>query len=306
MTALYLITGFLGAGKTTFLKEFSRLFPEKKLAVLVNEFGKAGVDGALLSDLRAAVTEVTGGSIFCTCKLDTFESELTALLSHGPDVVLVEASGLSDPTAIWKLLDTRPCFSEVDYRGCICLCDARSFPKVLATARPCRKQLSVCDVLALSKTDVATAEERQAALEAIHALRPDVTVVETVMGVIPPEHREAFLHPLRTARAQDVGPLTADLTLRSLRGPGNTCFYDDHLEDLDDGMSLSWRYDRVRGLYEGELCFYVFLDNRLFLVLQKKYFTLGGPDQFRAFLAERCGSPFQPLGRAKHRGEASI
>lgn len=216
MTALYLITGFLGAGKTTFLKEFSRLFPEKKLAVLVNEFGKAGVDGALLSDLRAAVTEVTGGSIFCTCKLDTFESELTALLSHGPDVVLVEASGLSDPTAIWKLLDTRPCFSEVDYRGCICLCDARSFPKVLATARPCRKQLSVCDVLALSKTDVATAEERQAALEAIHALRPDVTVVETVMGVIPPEHREAFLHPLRTARAQDVGPLTADLTLRSL------------------------------------------------------------------------------------------
>jgi G3E family GTPase len=216
MTALYLITGFLGAGKTTFLKEFSRLFPEQKLAVLVNEFGKTGVDGALLSDLRAAVTEVTGGSIFCTCKLDTFESELTALLSHGPDVVLVEASGLSDPTAIWKLLDTRPCFSEVDYRGCICLCDARSFPKVLTTARPCRKQLSVCDVLALSKTDVATAEERQAALDAIHALRPDVTVVETIMGVIPPEYRESFLHPLRTARAMDVAPLTADLTLRSL------------------------------------------------------------------------------------------
>ena len=98
--------------------------------------------------------------------------------------------------------------------------------------------------------------------------------------------------------------LYGGLTLRSLRGPGNTCFYDDHLEDLDDGMSLSWRYDRVRGLYEGELCFYVFLDNRLFLILQKKYFTLGGPDQFRAFLAERCGSPFQPLGRTKHRGQA--
>ena len=99
--------------------------------------------------------------------------------------------------------------------------------------------------------------------------------------------------------------LTGRLTLKSLKGPGNTCFYDDHLEDLDDGMSLSWRYDRVGGLYEGELSFYVFLDNRLFLILQKKYFTLGSPDQFRVFMAERCGGPFLPLNGGKRKGENS-
>ena len=99
--------------------------------------------------------------------------------------------------------------------------------------------------------------------------------------------------------------LTGRLTLKSLKGPGNTCFYDDHLEDLDDGMSLSWRYDRVQGLYEGKLCFYVFLDNRLFLILQKKYFTQGSPDQFRTFMEERFGSPFQPLSGGRVKGENS-
>lgn len=215
MTPLYLITGFLGAGKTTFLREFTALFAGQRLAVLVNEFGAAGVDGKLLSDCAQVVSEIAGGSIFCTCKLDTFERELLAILDQGPEVVLVEASGLADPTSIWKLLKTRPCFASVEYRGCICLCDAVRFPKVAATARPCRKQLSVCDVLVLNKLDQATADQRSATLEAIRTQRPDVLVIETSFGKIPPESREALVQPKRTA-TEIVGSHVADLTLRSI------------------------------------------------------------------------------------------
>ena len=53
MSRLYLVTGFLGAGKTTFLKRFLRLFAGQKIQLIVNEFGKEGVDGALLADLGA-------------------------------------------------------------------------------------------------------------------------------------------------------------------------------------------------------------------------------------------------------------
>ena len=69
MTKLYLITGFLGSGKTTFLHKLVRLFPDRRLAIVVNEFGKVGVDGVLLSDLEAELIEINNGSIFCSCRL---------------------------------------------------------------------------------------------------------------------------------------------------------------------------------------------------------------------------------------------
>ena len=70
MQRLYLITGFLGAGKTTFLKNFIRLFPGQKIRLIVNEFGREGVDGALLTELDAFLTEIAGGSVFCACRMD--------------------------------------------------------------------------------------------------------------------------------------------------------------------------------------------------------------------------------------------
>ena len=65
MTKLYLITGFLGAGKTTFLHQFVRLFPDRRTAIVVNEFGKQGVDGTLLEDLDIKIEEITKGIIPC-------------------------------------------------------------------------------------------------------------------------------------------------------------------------------------------------------------------------------------------------
>ena len=51
MSRLYLITGFLGAGKTTFLKQFMKQFSSERMHIIVNEFGKEGIDGELLSEL---------------------------------------------------------------------------------------------------------------------------------------------------------------------------------------------------------------------------------------------------------------
>ena len=70
MTELYLITGFLGAGKSTFLKNFMHLFDGRKMQLIINEFGKEGVDGALLTALGIGLEEITGGSVFCSCRLD--------------------------------------------------------------------------------------------------------------------------------------------------------------------------------------------------------------------------------------------
>lgn len=214
MSRLYLITGFLGAGKTTFLKHFIRLFAGQKIRLIVNEFGREGVDGALLADLGAFLQEISGGSVFCSCRLDQFEKVLRQSAGLHADVILVEASGLSDPTGVRRLFAQTERFPDIDYRGAICLTDAVRFPKLYATARTCVKQLASSDVAVVNKTDLASSDQLSRTLELIRGQRPDMPVLTTAFGAV----NETLLDMLDRARAlpeQDM-PLTADLTLRKL------------------------------------------------------------------------------------------
>ena len=220
---LYLITGFLGAGKTTFLKNFLPLFAGRKIAILVNEFGKEGVDGKLLSGLAAELSEITGGSVFCSCLSGVFEDELGKIVSKGPDVILIESSGLSDPTGIQTLLNANPGFNGIEYSGCICLADCARFPKVFKTAASCRKQLAAADVLVLNKLDLANEEEIAAAIELIRANRHELPIIKTSFGRLPETADKAaasgdislLLKP-PAGGGLSTGLLCSDISLRSI------------------------------------------------------------------------------------------
>ena len=214
MSRLYLITGFLGAGKTTFLKNFIRLFAGEKIQLIVNEFGQEGVDGVLLADLGAYLQEISGGSVFCSCRLDQFEKVLRQSADVAADVILVEASGLSDPTGVRKLFSQTDRFPHIDYRGAVCLIDAVRFPKLYATARTCQKQLAASDLAVVNKTDRASKEQLSETLTLIRGQRPDMPVIQTSFGAVD----AGILDTLAKAQALPAGnmPLTADLTLRKL------------------------------------------------------------------------------------------
>ena len=214
MSRLYLITGFLGAGKTTFLKNFIRLFAGEKIQLIVNEFGQEGVDGVLLADLGAYLQEISGGSVFCSCRLDQFEKVLRQSADVAADVILVEASGLSDPTGVRKLFSQTDRFPHIDYRGAVCLIDAVRFPKLYATARTCQKQLAASDLAVVNKTDRASKEQLSETLTLIRGQRPDMPVIQTSFGAVD----AGILDTLAKAQTLPAGdmPLTADLTLRKL------------------------------------------------------------------------------------------
>lgn len=182
---LILITGFLGAGKTTLLRGLLRLCAGKSVHLIVNEFGKVGVDGALLHSLGASMDEIVNGSIFCACRLDQFETALDAVQRSLPELVFVEASGLSDPTAIRTLLEQGSRYPGIHYKGCIALADATRLHRVIDTARVCHKQLSVADLLVLTKTDIATRDETAAAEALLHERYPGVSVIRSVQGDVP-------------------------------------------------------------------------------------------------------------------------
>lgn len=214
MSELYLITGFLGAGKTTFLKRFIRLFAGRKMQLIVNEFGNEGVDGSLLAALGAYLNEISGGSVFCSCRMDQFEKVLRQSASIHPDVILVEASGLSDPTGVRKLFAQTDRFPDIQYQGAICLVDAVRFPKLYSTARTCVKQLAAGDVIVVNKVDRASDAQRAQTLALIRGQRPDIAVVETSFGAVD----AGILEMLAQARAlsEQDAMLTEDLTLRKL------------------------------------------------------------------------------------------
>lgn len=214
MTDLYLITGFLGAGKSTFLKRFFRLFEGKKIQIIVNEFGAEDVDGVLLGDLGITLEEITGGSVFCSCRIDQFEKALRTFVEEDTDVVIVEASGLSDPTGVRNLLYDAERFPHIRYKGSICLVDAVRFPKVYAKSRTCVKQVAAADLALINKIDRAKPEELEKTRQLVKDQRPDLTVYETSFG----ETGEDILAALSRAKADtdSIMPLTADLTTRKM------------------------------------------------------------------------------------------
>ena len=176
---LLLITGFLGTGKTTFLKRLIAHFEGQKPALIVNEFGKVGMDGKLLSELGASMREITGGSVFCSCRIDQFESALGKVAKENPGIILVEASGLSDPTAVKTLVEQT---AGVEYAGCVALCDANRLTKTLATVRVCPKQLAVSDVILLNKIDLVSEEEKQACIATLKERFAQARIEPTTQG----------------------------------------------------------------------------------------------------------------------------
>lgn len=213
MTDLYLITGFLGAGKSTFLKEFLKLFEGKRMQLVVNEFGAENVDGVLLGRQGIALEEITGGSIFCSCRIDQFEK---ALRMTGPDteVVIVEASGLSDPTLVRDLLHDTDRFSHIRYRGSICLIDAVRFEKTYEKSLTCVRQLAAADVALINKVDRASAEELEKTRSLVRRHRPDIPVFEAAFGKTDGDLQGQLNR--KKKGAQNGMPLTEDLTIRKL------------------------------------------------------------------------------------------
>ncbi len=184
-TDLILVTGFLGAGKTTLISRMLSEYRGERIHLIVNEFGRTAVDSALLAGLGATMEGIENGSIFCACRLEEFFSALDTAQEMKPDKIIVEASGLSDPTAIRYLLEQGGRYPRIRYKGCIALADPSSLLKVIDTARMCARQLSVADLIVITKTDIASAEAVLAVRELLAKRYPHVPVIEAVKGNVP-------------------------------------------------------------------------------------------------------------------------
>ena len=210
------ITGFLGAGKTTLVRHLLQNPQGKRLAVIVNEFGDVGVDGEILRSCALPdcpeenIVELANGCICCTVA-DDFIPTIEALMAlvPRPDHILIETSGLALPKPLLKAFDWPDIRSRITVDGVIAVADAEAvaagrFAPDLARLQAQREaddsidhetplsevfedQIACADLVLLTKSDLAGADGVAAARAVIAAEAPrPLPVIEVMEGVIDP------------------------------------------------------------------------------------------------------------------------
>jgi G3E family GTPase len=162
-----ILTGYLGAGKTTALNRLLRQPLGRRIAVLVNELGRVAIDGRLIVQRGGDVLELAGGCVCCKLdvKNDLWDGIADIIARSAPDHVVLETTGIAEPPALIAGLDRLPAplADRIVPAGVICVVDAETCAEVLDRREEARVQVASADRLLLSKLDRATGEQVAAA-----------------------------------------------------------------------------------------------------------------------------------------------
>lgn len=178
---LTIVTGFLGSGKTTLLRALiERGADGRRLAVVVNEFGQVGLDGAALQRAGAPVVELAGGCVCCEAGSD-FLLAVEELRDYEPDQIVVEASGLAEPGGIVR----RALAAGLALDAIVAVADAANLDAALAASPVAAWQLRGADLIVLSKIDLVSPEASAAAAARLRELNPRAAIVPATHGAVP-------------------------------------------------------------------------------------------------------------------------
>lgn len=201
---ILLVTGFLGAGKTTVVNHLLAHAEGRRIAAVVNDFGAINIDAELIAGASDGVVSLANGCICCSLEGDLLRT-LSALLRRDPrpEYIVIETSGVADPADIVRNLMDPVILREAPLETVVCVLDATAPPAAFEEALQ-RSQLRVADIVALSKLDLADEGAGVRIRDALRALRLPALVVDANRGEIP----AALLFPanLDRAPARDPGP----------------------------------------------------------------------------------------------------
>ena len=183
-TKLFVLTGFLGAGKTTFLKRILHNLEGKKVGVIQNDLGKVNIDGELIEKDGLELREISQGSIYCSCRKLDFVKALAELAQKNLDYVLVESSGIGDPSNVEELLQAAEVLAPDVYvfSGLICLVDAANFMADQESREELSRQVRHANMILLNKTDLVEPQEQEKVLETLRELNPVSPICAAAFG----------------------------------------------------------------------------------------------------------------------------
>src|SRR4029078_7952119 len=160
-TPAVILTGFLGAGKTTLINRILTADHGRRIAVIVNEFGAVGIDHHLLLSSDQEVVQMNNGCVCCTVRGDLMRS-LFQLMEHRSkfDTVIIETTGLAEPAPVAQSLYGDEQFRrEFTLDGVVTVVDAKYISDQLEQSAESGEQIAFADLILLNKTDLSTPEQ---------------------------------------------------------------------------------------------------------------------------------------------------
>ncbi len=199
-----IITGYLGSGKTTVMNELLRKNIDKKMAIVVNDLGSVNIDSELIKNAKVieneTLLEMTGGCICCTLRAKFMQELQEIAMREDIDSILVEASGVSNPTGICEgFVVYEKKFPQLTFylNNVVTVVDAsRIYDEFLEEIRDdspkddadivhlIMDQIEFCNLLILNKCDLLNAKQLSQVKEVIRGLQPEAEIIESVQGKI--------------------------------------------------------------------------------------------------------------------------
>lgn len=206
-----IITGYLGSGKTTVMNELLRNKGSEKIAVIVNDMGSINIDASLIKSTNVAqhdvsMVELSNGCICCTLQ-DAFMNQINNIADNKDvEKILVEASGISDPSAIAAgfieyqrmglsknvYLDSIVCVADADRIYTEFLDDLKRSDSLYADQDPdiinlVIDQIEFCSTILLNKCDLLSADKIEQVYKTIRTLQKDADIIQCIQGKVNPD-----------------------------------------------------------------------------------------------------------------------
>ncbi len=180
------VVGFLGAGKTTYLKRvLAEADPAVKTVVLVNDFGELGLDGSLLSGQGADVVELPNGCICCSLKADLGRQLKDVIAKRAPDRILIEPSGVADVASLMAVLHQPEIAPLIASLKVFTVIDAGAFVRDYARLPAYfEAQAKLAPVFIVSKTDLVGPAQLRLVEQTLAGLNPRARIVAARFGVV--------------------------------------------------------------------------------------------------------------------------
>ena len=184
------LTGFLGAGKTSLVNALIRSDKARRFAVIVNEFGALGVDGALIASSQDDVIQLSNGCLCCTVRGDLIEACARLATRRAEfDWLLIETSGLADPAPVAQsfLISDGPA-EAFQLDGIVCLADAVHVRSQISREQIAARQIALADRLILTKTDLVPPGRTADLLADLHRLNPQAEILTSAADALAHRH----------------------------------------------------------------------------------------------------------------------
>ena len=259
MTKVDIISGFLGAGKTTFIKKLiNQVFAGEKLVLIENEFGEIGIDGGFLKDAGVEITEMNSGCICCTLVGDFSKALQKVLEDYHPDRVIIEPSGVGKLSDVIRAVESVNANAEIAIEGRMAVVDGKKAKSYLKNfGEFYRDQIAHASTIVISRTQLMTDAQVEECVRMLRGENQDAAIISTPWDKLG---QEAVLHAFEKDRR------ILDLYVTCGCGShhnhqddhGHECcdhhdHHDHHGHHHADEVFTSWGKETAHRYTEGEL-----------------------------------------------------